>query len=106
MRIKLPSSRKGRVWAAVGAFVGLVSVFGTISDATADPRDHQYEMCMKAYHDAKHCYEDVYSPKSGDASTPTDDPTVPPTDWNPLPVRHFHFNPDAPLDTTQVVDLR
>jgi hypothetical protein len=124
MKISLPSTKKGRVWLGVGAFVGVVSVFGTINDATAPATDHQYKVCMEAYHDAKHCYDDVYRTKGGDASTspspapstppatpppaPTDIPVpIPaPTEWNPLPAQHFFFYPDADLDASQVEDLR
>jgi hypothetical protein len=117
MRIKLPQSRKGRVWTAIGAFVGVVSIFGAIGDATADPRDHRYEVCMTAYHDAKHCYEDVYG-NGVPAAIPTDGPAptdipIPhdPTggDWAG-PVQPVHtsmwFNPDAELDSGEVIDLR
>jgi hypothetical protein len=117
MRIKLPASRKGRVWLGVGVAVGLISVVGTISDATKSDQTTRYEMCMKAYQDPKACYEDVYNhnpaqPPSVDTElpAPTDIPTVP-SDWggaiNDQPSSgHFYFNPDVPLDPSEVIDLR
>jgi hypothetical protein len=97
---------------------------GTISDATKSDLDNQYELCMTSYHDAKHCYEDVYHHNGGDGSsvgTPTDVPVGPaPTDipipHDPTggdwagPVQPVHtsmwFNPDAELDSGEVIDLR
>jgi hypothetical protein len=122
VKIKLPATRKGRVWASVGAFVGLVSIVGTISDANRDPQDKRYEVCMQAYHDPKVCYEDVYGDRGPQGpsvdtpapaptdipvppTTPVDPPTTPPN-WDPFPVRHFHFNPDVRLDASEVEDLR
>lgn len=118
MKIRLPSTRKGRVWLSVGAFIGAVSVVGGISDATESDQSKQYKVCMEAYHDGKHCYEDVYNhrtPPTTSPSAPTTTPPSPsdttpkpppPTPWNPNPANHFYFYPDTPLDTSQVVDLR
>jgi len=115
MKIKLPATRKGRIWASVGTAVAVISIYGTISDATAPDSDKQYKVCMDAYHDAKHCYEDVYNhrtPTTVPSPTPTGTPfnefpdVPPPTTWNPEPASHFFFYPDAELDTSEVIDLR
>jgi hypothetical protein len=109
MRIKLPATRKGRIWASVGTAVAVISIVGAIGDATASDDSKRYEVCMEAYHDAKHCYEDVYNHRAPQAPiqpqpAPTQLPA--PTSWNPQPARHFHFNNDVALDASQVIDLR
>lgn len=117
MKIRLPSTRKGRVWLSVGAFIGAISVVGGISDAAESDQSKQYKVCMEAYHNAKHCYEDVYNHRAPSSTTTTTNTTPPspsdttpsvpdPTSWNPNPANHFFFYPDTPLDTTQVIDQR
>ena len=116
MRIKLPTTRKGRIWASVGTAVAVIAIVGGVGEATAPASDKQYKVCMEAYHDAKHCYEDVYNhrtPNTPPTSTPspTNTPSTPvsvpsPTSWNPQPAQHFFFYPDADLDTSEVIDLR
>lgn len=97
MRIKLPATRKGRIWASVGTAVAVISIVGTIGDATRSDDERRYDKCMEAYHNAAHCYEDVYGQRGASlpsvgTGAPTDIPLPAPATptttatWDPFHV--------------------